>query len=154
MENEVKKIGCSHQMLRGSEVSIGHCVIVNEFDRPSGDLLAVIVDMKGDDRFWWKYLNADGRLDDFSKGRGFVCYVNEATPVQKFGVYVTTNRHIYLCHKMLKSSATYRDGSARKWQETIPIKYKIRPDVLALAKREHVPEWSTIIEMAEREVIV
>lgn len=109
------------EVVPGAEISVGHCVILNDFEKPCGRLLCVITEV-GESGIRAKYLNADTRYDLHNKGAGmFVAkqsHLHNLTPVQSFGVRVfyDFDRDRYMCEKTGESVAKYADGSAREWQ--------------------------------------
>lgn len=99
--------------LPSSRIAPGHCVIVNQFDRPCAKLVAVVL--------------ADGKC----------CYLNQAinfrkmdasnaTPVSDFGIAVMARGDSYSCVVVGDSVAKYPDGSPRLWQDSQQVQHKRR----------------------------
>lgn len=112
--------------------SPGLCVIVNHFDQPCGKLLAIVVDVDGQDVLCC-YVNADPALDGYQTPP--MRFPSEiVTHVCDFGVDVETDTEgHYWCEQRGESIATYTDGTTRPWQEHgQPIKYRGRPDLMKL----------------------
>ena len=93
----------------------GDFVIVNEFDRPTSELVAVVTRIEvglADCR----YLSAK------ASQRGAMTFpVDEPTKIEDFGVYVGLNDYEYsvspLPIECTKFKAAYRDGIPRQWQQ-------------------------------------
>lgn len=130
--------------LPSSRLEIGHCVILNEFEEPSGRMVCVIVD-KDDDFFYVKYINADSSLGIHNWNSGMKAKRDQAgihrmTPLSVFGVRIiayhraatipTRGRWYYICEKIGESTATYCDGKPRRWQERHSCEYAGRLDVI------------------------
>jgi len=47
--------------LNASEIAVGNCIILNDAEKPSGHLVAVITEMNSDS-FYCKYINTDLNL--------------------------------------------------------------------------------------------
>ncbi len=121
--------------LKASEIAVGNCIILNDVEMPSGKLVAVITEMNSDS-FYCKYLNADSQLSSYNKGKGMLIRLDGSlhrpTPVGRFGVRVLYDKtlRLYQCEKVGESSATYKDGKPRSWQEFQPYTYSPRSEVL------------------------
>lgn len=128
--------------LKGSEVKPGHCVILNEIERPCGRLVAVIGSIEGSIATCY-YLNADPDLSWHNR-LGMVIDLSDTlhclTPVEQFGVEVRYSKTIgkFCCVKTRPTSAVYKNGKARFWQECNPAMYEARRDVLKFCKMEFV----------------
>lgn len=96
--------------LLGSDIRLGHCVIVNEFDRPCARLIAVI-DRIEDDFVWCRYLSTTTGV------RICVSHGNDVTPIERFGIIAIASHRSYRIEAFQKSNAKYKDGSERIWQE-------------------------------------
>jgi hypothetical protein len=130
----------SVKRLYGSKIAVGHCVILNDAERPCGKHLAVVTSIEGRgiySKVFCKYLASGRELTSFNKlndGKGVrSLFKEELTPVGKFGIQVILEKGFYRCERFGASTATYRDGKPRSWQEWETRKYKARPDVLAAA---------------------
>jgi len=125
--------------LLASEIAVGHCVILNDVEKPYGRLIAVIMEIQNDIAFC-KYLCSDPQLDIYNKKRGMMIGItggiHSMTPVAKFGVKVCFNKWQYWCEKVGESTATYRDGRPRQWQENVAYNYQYRLEVLKKARGE------------------
>jgi hypothetical protein len=118
--------------LPASEIAIGHCVIINDIEAPEGRMVSVITDIKGD-VVTTKYLNSLRLFDSYNR-RGVCNRRCTVTPVGKFGVSVrVSSDRKYWCEVVGTSSATYLDGTPRKWQEQQPVRNLGRMDLLGLA---------------------
>lgn len=133
--------------LKGSRVAVGHCVILNDAERPCGKHLAVVASIEGrgiNSKVFCKYLASGRELTSFNKlngGKGMRSLFNEElTPVGKFGVQVILEDGFYHCERVSEPKATYRDGKPRSWQEWETRRYKARPDVLRAAMRTESSE--------------
>jgi len=121
--------------LKASEIAVGNCIILNDAEKPSGHLVAVITEMSGDS-FYCKYLNAESQLSSYNKGKGMLIRLDGSlhrpTPVGHFGVRVLYDKtlRLYRCEKIGESTATYKDGKPRSWQEFQPYTYSPRSEVL------------------------
>ncbi len=124
-------------VLPSSEIAVGHCVIVNHTDCPSGLMVAVVVQLMGS-TVYLKYLDADRRFDGYNKKQGMAIeseFAKHITPISQFGVEVRVNTYdgTYLCVVVGESAAKYWDGKPRAWQERNPVTRTARRDVLAVA---------------------
>lgn len=107
--------------LAASELKVGHCVIINHFDRPCTRHVAVIIRKQGSDLIA-RYLNAP--LDEaLSEIRGSD---EDATPINHFGVAVygrtiSDGTPDYRCDGSANHLATalYKDGKPRHWQDYV-----------------------------------
>lgn len=129
-------------VLNATIIAVGHCVILNECERPYGNLVAVVVSMDKDVAFC-KYLNAElHHWNKRNRGRGMQAFTADLTPVEWFGVEVVFDpaTNSYNCERVGESRATYRDKQPRLWQENVPISYFASPDVAKLAIPRKEPE--------------
>ena len=116
-------------LLTGSEVKVGHCAIINQFDRPESNLVVIIQAI--DDHAGMvqaKYLSSNFAM--------ISCYgpLSNAVPLDKFGVSAVAYQGIYSCFANdLEPTAVYPDLSPRRWQEKSPVGIKLRSDVFATA---------------------
>lgn len=125
--------------LPASKIEVGHCVILNDFEEPSGRMVCVIAD--SDNWYvWCKYLNSDHAFSTFNHRHGMRISRDSAfhnlTPLNAFGVRIvaryeagTNTVHggwIYHCERIGESTATYRDGNPRRWQDREPLKHGAR----------------------------
>lgn len=113
--------------LQASEVSPGHCVIINHCDRPYGNSVAVVTDVS-DGVVKARYLSKAVGMKE--------CYgpVENVTPVNAFGVRVMFGNGRYWCESTGgPSSAKYRDGKHRCWQEYDGVHYLPKMTVLEMA---------------------
>ena len=123
--------------LPSSEIAVGHCVILNDHEQPCGRMVVVIVEIEGD-IVYCKYLCNDVDLSTYNRRRGMAASVSgkshRLTPISAFGVNVRLDLQTrnYWCEKVAESSATYRDGRPRRWQEDEPIVRVARADVVAV----------------------
>lgn len=114
--------------LPGSELLPGHCVIINEYDRPCSVLVAVIVSAT-EGVIVARYLSASVRIEKCGGP------VERAVPVEHFGVRcVLMGGGVYSCvpDARLTPMAKYPDGRPRQWQEIDPQSFAMRPSVLRL----------------------
>jgi hypothetical protein len=112
----------------------GNCVILNDAERPCGEMVVVVVQVnEGRSDYLCKYLNADPKFDAFNRPP-MQTTLSEATKVEDFGVCIRSNGKKYWCEKVGDSTATYRDGRPRYWQEkfVVPSSYGLRADVAGL----------------------
>ena len=124
----------------GSQIAVGHCVIVNECDRCSGRMLCVITSIKAG-IVYCKYLNAESHFDGFNMYLGIRAkFQDQITPIEQFGIRVCYEQEpdggdlVYWCSIVGDSQATYHDGRPRQWQEHgWQGRYVARPKVFALA---------------------
>lgn len=118
--------------LPASEVAIGHCVIINDIEAPEGRMVSVVVDIRIG-QVVTKYLNRRKEFDSYNK-HGVESRKLTVTPVGKFGVEVKVDSDgTYWCESVSESSAAYSDGRKRYWQESTPIRYLGRLDLLGLS---------------------
>jgi len=121
-----------YQVLPASEVAVGHCVIVNDYDQTCGNLVAVVVAIEGDN-VRTKYLS-DWRAVDQMNKVGCINPAWRVTPVATFGVEVRVDADgRYWCERVGESSAEYPDGKRRLWQENGTHAHRARADVLTIA---------------------
>jgi hypothetical protein len=124
--------------LLSSELSIGHCVILNDVEQPCSRLVAVITNIQGGNAYC-KYLCADPKLSSFNKNHGMLIAIgggiHNLTPISKFGVTIIYNTlgKFYFCLKTGESSATYKDGKPRQWQETVLRYGTAKPNIANIA---------------------
>lgn len=143
---EVAAILRSGVELPASKIDVGHCVILNDSESPSGHMVCVIVD--SDEEFvWCKYLNSDHTFSTFNHRRGMrisrASALQNMTPLNDFGVrivarYITgvlsdDGGWIYHCERIGESTATYRDGHPRRWQEREPFKHWARQNEVLIS---------------------
>lgn len=127
-------IELAFSLLPCSYLLVGHCVIVNDLEKPGGKLVSVIVAVDAD-KIHTKYLNADPSLTQYNRS-GVSSRRETVTPCGHFGVEVRINKDgIYWCAPVSESRATYEDGTPRSWQERVFIgTYSARSDVLAVSR--------------------
>lgn len=107
--------------LAASEIAVGHIVIVNEHEAPEGRMLAVITAIEGVN-VRCKYLNVEKEFSPYNRS-GMVNQIAVTTPADLFGVRVMAEQEcsgaevVYWCELTGESTATYRDGKPRHWQE-------------------------------------
>lgn len=132
--------------LPASKIEVGHCVILNDAEEPSGRMVCVIVDAN-DESVWCKYLNSDRMFDSFNNRRGMRILrypgLHDMTPLNVFGVRIfacyeagTNTVHggwRYCCERIGESTATYRDGHPRRWQEREPFKHWARQNEILIS---------------------
>ena len=136
MPNKKQRSGL--QELNGACVAPGHCVILNNIEKPWGPQVCVVTGTEGN-LYLCKYLCADKQYDCFNAGKGMlVTRTDEITPVNDFGVQIlydsTTNK--YWCTVVRESQAKYRDGEKRRWQEHTPRHCTPRKELLKLVLRK------------------
>lgn len=112
------------EILPGSEVAPGHCVIINEYDRPSAKLVAIITEIRSG-MIHCRYLNRD--VDKNYKN----VVTFDPTPTDTFGVEIHSNGSCYWVERIADSQAVYKDGKPRPWQgdsasEPFPIIQSLR----------------------------
>jgi len=124
--------------------SVGDCVILNDCEKPCGEMVAVVIHVNEFDRgYLCKYLNADPKFDDFNRP-GMQNTLSEATKIEDFGVVILRNNldgdgRRYFCEQRRPSAAKYRDGKPREWQEWFgPFLWKPRNDVATLVWPEGI----------------
>lgn len=124
---------------------VGNCVIVNHFDRPTSELVAVITSREGDE-VRWKYLNSHHRLDSYAAGDGMVGPASEVAPLAHFGVEVFTDGSFYWCEKFRKvSEARYPGGGVREWQQDVSNqRHRARAELLKLCLSTTSKAWWSI----------
>lgn len=129
-------------ILPSNNIEIGHCVILNDVEKPCGELVAVIVAIDNETAHC-KYLNADPRLNPYNKKHGMAILLKNGlhnlTPINKFGIQVCYNSKMkkYYCERVGESIATYSDGKLRQWQENIPIFYPARSEIIKITKSKY-----------------
>jgi hypothetical protein len=114
-------------MSEKQDFKIGDCIIINEFDKPSAYMLAVIVG-KNFDYFQVAYLNADPRFDEYCSP-SMENKLDRATKIETFGVELMSAAGKYWVERITPSQAKYPDGKTRIWQESCPMRYSIRKSV-------------------------
>lgn len=124
--------------------SVGDCVILNDCDKPCGEMVAVVVQVNEDDQdYLCKYLNAAPKFDAFNRP-GMKTTLSEATKIEDFGVVILRNNlggggARYFCEQRRPSTAKYRDGKPREWQEWFgPFLWKPRNEVAILVWPEGI----------------
>jgi hypothetical protein len=131
------------EFLKGSELTPGHCVILNDVECPSAQMLCVIV-AKTDNGIACKYLINDKRFTEYNELNNrsgmILTDLKYTTPVEHFGVRICLDpaKNVYWSEILGESQAKYPDGSPRMWQERYPIRYKARKDLLQIALRSEV----------------
>ena len=89
---------------------IGDYIIVNSFDRPHSQLIAVVIGTSGKTSISAKYVNIDRPIMEH-------VLKSEATLVTDFGVDLFIDGEVVLAKVNGKeSTAKYPDGKQRKWQ--------------------------------------
>ena len=135
--------GKKFEVLRGTELSPGPCVILNDVECPSAQMLCVIV-ARTDNGIACKYLINDKRFTEYNELNNrsgmILTDLQYTTPVEHFGVRICLEpkQNVYWCEILGESAAKYPDGSPRMWQEQHPIRYKARKDILRIALRSNV----------------
>lgn len=115
--------------LAASRVAIGHCVIINDCDRPYGRCVAVVTAVSLDG-VTAEYLATSVNMAECSNRK-----FQHVTPINSFGVRVFVDGNKFHCSSEGSfSAARYPDGGVRHWQESGPVKYDAKPLVLAKAK--------------------
>lgn len=106
----------------------GDCIIINDIERPCPGLVAVITS-KRKGVYFVKYLNADPKLSSYNRP-AMKCALRDATLLSDFGVRLLIDAMHYWVEIVGYSTARYRDGVIRKWDDPCPgRKYAYRPDV-------------------------
>lgn len=109
-------------LLPCSELAVGHCVIIDQCDKPSGKCVAVITKV------------IDGRVDAeylcCESGKCFTSHPEVPTPVGLFGIQIVLKDSVYSCQVTGESGAQYRCGRERLWQEHVPYFYGIKKSLL------------------------
>jgi hypothetical protein len=94
-----------------SEVAVGHCVILNDFDRPCNKLVAVITKIENG-RVIARYLSNRTMMQE--------CHalIDGVTPISQFGLSVITDGLFFWCaiNPTATPTATYPNGEKREWQ--------------------------------------
>ena len=99
-------------------LSRGTPVIINDADAPEARLVAVLTRYDADRGIWFaRYLSTWTNM--------LVCYTgDEPTPIARFGVRLEWKGESYRCVPTGEpSTAVYRDGVPRRWQERNPDKF-------------------------------
>lgn len=112
---------------------IGDLVIASDTDQPCGRLVAVVVGFEIDgvqDFCLCQYLNIDTDFDRFNNPP-MRCNSKLVTKLSDFGCALVTNTKNYYVVRVGRSNATYRDGAARDWQETTPMQFQGRPNLMS-----------------------
>jgi hypothetical protein len=128
-------------ILPADKLDVGNCVILNEFDRPCGYLVAVITEVL-DDHYYCKYLSEETSLDTYNNANGKLGlrvpkgYNQFPTPVEDFGVRVVYDEknRLYSCVRFGESKARYPDDSIRHWQENFPFIHPARKSIVDMIK--------------------
>lgn len=104
-----------HKYLLGSEVSLGHCVIMNDVDQPCAKLVAVVTRIEGG-VVYGRYLFKDLANSFKREARDAI---ERVTPIEWFGYRVFYAHPSYRClaDPCLPHIAKYPDGDARRWQD-------------------------------------
>lgn len=105
-----------HIELLGSRVNVGHCCIVNEYDKPGAALVAVVQALEGNvARLIYLSKNVSKRRD----GAHALASYESIVPVNVFGVriYCDPSEKHYWVVDSGESNASYPDGSPRSWQD-------------------------------------
>jgi len=105
--------------LKSDAIAVGHCIIINDCDRPCGMLVAIICDID-EEYITARYLSNAVHMEQCSSRAKYV------TPIGAFGVKVCVEGHEYWCEKIGESSAKYPDGEPRMWQESHPCKHALK----------------------------
>jgi len=100
-------------VLPASEVAVGHCVILNDYDAPASGTVAVVVSVEGDDVACEYLSEAMGKSH-----RPLPMERGGPTPIALFGVEVRFAGGKFWCHVVGDSRAKYRNGTPRRWQES------------------------------------
>jgi hypothetical protein len=112
--------------------------ILNDFDCPEPRMIALIRESDGVRE--WTYLSASKRHAD-SKWLNWnpVQLAAEVTPIERFGVEpvitLIGGKHEISVERVGDSTATYRDGVARRWQGRDGERTGIRPSLVAAIKQ-------------------
>lgn len=121
------------KVFKGSEIAVGHCGILNDIEAPTARMLVVITEVRNPDDVRCKYLNAATEFTAFNRGGGMSLEIDVFTPVERFGVRVLVDESgTYWCESVGESTATYRDGKPRQWQDR-GFRHTARMDLLGLA---------------------
>lgn len=118
--------------LPASKIAVGHCVIINDIECPEGRMVSVVTDVEGD-VVTTKYLNSRKEFDKYNRF-GVGSQKGTVTPVGWFGVAVCVDpAGNYWCENVGESSAKYKDGKRRCWQEKTPVRCVGRMELLGLS---------------------
>jgi hypothetical protein len=110
---------------------VGDCINLNLAEQPCGKYVAVVVADDGD-HYSCQYLNDDRCLDVYNNP-AMKTRLEDATNIEDFGVVIRAKAGVYWCEQRSESTATYRDGKPRKWQEFGgPTEYRARPELAEL----------------------
>lgn len=125
LTNPVSDINDNLLVLPSTKREVGHLVIINEYDRPCQDLIAVISRIDERDEvtiYYCAYLN--DKLTRIIDDR--ICLIGTVnpTPLSEFGVQVkfditklAAKESPYIVEETQENStATYPDGHPRFWQ--------------------------------------
>lgn len=116
-------------ILLSNDIAVGNCVIVNDIDRPCSQLIAVVISTSKGIRC--RYLNSE--IDN-----GKTIIGDNTVPLKCFGVEVffkhVDKKIIFWSKQTSASIATYKDGTARLWQDYGLVGlYDAKPDVFMIA---------------------
>lgn len=100
--------------LNATELKVGCCIIMNDVEQPCAKLIAVVTEIDVDSVVA-KYLSGAKELKPYRKG--CLNQIENVTPVGRFGVSVKYGDGQYWCEVVGESTATYRDGKPRQWQD-------------------------------------
>lgn len=117
--------------LMASEVAVGHCVIIDEVEAPCLSHVALIVSVDNDGNPVAKYLSDRPKYTSHNK-RGVRC--KGATPVSKFGIRLVVKGNKFVAESIGPSTATYREGGTRYWQDKFPASETARISLMSKAK--------------------
>ncbi len=127
LTNPISDVNDNLLVLPSTKREVGHLVIINEYDRPCQDLIAVIsrIDKRNDVTIYYcAYLN--DKLTRIIDDR--ICLIGTVnpTPLSEFGVQVkfditklvVKESPYTIIETPENSTATYPDGQPRSWQGT------------------------------------
>lgn len=130
--------------LLASKVAVGHCVIINDCDCPTGRLVAVVTDVTTE-LVSARYLSTRTNIKICSSS-----WPEDVTPVNHFGLRVHLSKcgTAFWCERdsSLPFIATYPDGKPRRWQEEYdpPQRISMRYKAKSAAIRIWQPRQSAI----------
>lgn len=113
-------------------LDVGNAVIVNEASKPETRNIAIVLN-KTDAGICYQHLDERFKNQTPRTTKGSVI------PVSVFGIELYVTNGFYWTKKVSDSTASYKDGKPRKWQEkySMPISqpYKLRPDIYGFCKK-------------------
>ncbi len=116
--------------------SIGDLIIINDCDRPSAELVAIVTAAK-DGLYGWRYINDEKRLKNYGCQRP-ESTLKLATKLEDFGVTLVLDEMQYWCIVTGEYVAKYPDGKSRKWQGYVEDVFTVTKSAKKLLSQKEV----------------